>query len=150
MYLEYVELFYKQRKAEKNYDNAIDDKAKLLYTVTPHSVIPNEVVNHLVPSLSADSKFINYSAEIVAVEENIKNTKDIFDNRTYLLKVKELTLRDSKDIYDRIYVYKWLDKKKEKQFCKLIGYSRAQTYRIVDEIRGKIKEIEKKIKDETK
>lgn len=150
MYLEYVELYYKKKKAENDYNKAIDAKAKLLYTVTPHSIIPNEIVNHLTPSIDPSNKFTNYSAQITEIDERIKNTRDVFDNRTYLFKVKEIELRESNDLFDKIYVYKWLDKKKERHFCKLIGYSRAQTYRYVDEIREEIKKIERKYKDETK
>ena len=150
MYLEYAELFYKKRKSERDYNNAVDDKERLLYTVTPHSVIPKEIVNHISPSSNSYDKFVNYSAMVTEIDERIKHTKDVFNNRTYLLKIKELELRESKDLLDKIYVYKWLDGQKEKHFFRLIGYSRAQTYRIVDEMRKKIKEIERKVKDETK
>jgi len=86
MYLEYVELFFKKNRAEKDYNAAIDKKQKLLYTVTPHSVVPNDIVNHLSSSVPG-SNFINYSDRVTEIDENIKNTRDIFDNRKTNLRV---------------------------------------------------------------
>lgn len=146
MYLEYVELFFKKNQAERDYNRAIDDKQKLLYTVTPHSVIPNEVVNHL-SSSTPGSNFINYSDKVIEIDENIKNTRDIFDNRTYLLKIKEAELRESKDILDRIYVYYWLEKKKVSKFYRLVGYTREYTYEVIDKMREEINDIRKKVQE---
>lgn len=146
MYLEYVELFFKKNQAERDYNRAIDDKQKLLYTVTPHSVIPNEAVNHLSAS-TPGSNFINYSDKVIEIDENIKNTRDIFDNRTYLLKIKEAELRESKDVLDRIYVYHWLEKKKVSKFYRLVGYTREYTYEVIDKIREEINDIRKKVQE---
>ena len=147
MYLEYVELFFKKNRAEKDYNAAIDKKQKLLYTVTPHSVVPNDIVNHL--SCSAPgSNFINYSDRVTEIDENIKNTRDIFDNRTYLLKIKEAELRESKDVLDRIYVYHWLDKKKVSKFYRLVGYTREYTYDVIEKMREEMNDIRKKVQEE--
>lgn len=146
MYLEYVELYFKKNQAEKDYNTAIDNKQKLLYTVMPHSIVPNDVVNHL-SSSTPGSNFINYSDRVTEIDENIKNTRDIFDNRTYLLKLKEAELRESKDILDRIYVYYWLDKKKISKFYRLVGYTREYTYDIVDKMKTEINEVRKKVQE---
>lgn len=146
MYLEYVELYFKKNQAEKDYNTAIDNKQKLLYTVMPHSIVPNDIVNHL-SSSTPGSNFINYSDRVAEIDENIKNTRDIFDNRTYLLKLKEAELRESKDILDRIYVYYWLDKKKISKFYRLVGYTREYTYDIVDKMKTEINEVRKKVQE---
>ena len=64
-----------------------------------------------------------------------RNTKDVLQ---YELKTKEQVLRSSIDIYDRIYVYKWLEHRRVKNYYRLLNYSKRQIYRFIDEMEIKI------------
>lgn len=156
MYLEYHELLKKYKDAERNYYDALDRKTQLLYSVTPHGTEAKPIINHL-SNLSPDEQFNIYTREIQEVDLLINSTRNNKDALERELKRKEKDLRESKDIYDRIYVYVWLEHKKSKHFCKLINYSRRQTDRKIEEIENALypnlkerREKLKKIKEEKK
>lgn len=149
MYLEYHELLKKYKDAEKNYYNALDRKTKLLYSVTPHGTEAKPIINHL-SNLSPDEQFNIYTREIQEVDLLINSTRNNKDALERELKRKEKDLRESKDIYDRIYVYVWLEHKKSKHFCKLINYSRRQTDRKIEEIENTLYPDLRKRREELK
>ena len=154
MYLEYHELKKKYNDAEKNYYDALDKKTKLLYSVTPHGTEVKEIVNHL-SNMTPDEGFNLYTQEIQEVDLLINSTRNNRDALEHELKKKEIKLRESNDIYDKIYVYIWIEHKKSKNICQLIGYSRRQTDRKIEEIENILypdlkakREQLRKIKDE--
>lgn len=137
IYVEYHNLYKKYKDAESNYYSSLDKKSKLLYGVEPHAINPKLIMT-VTNSNSYDDGLIEFASERKAVDELIneaRNNKDVLEHE---LKKKELELRDSDDVYDKIYVYKWLEHKKVKQFYKLIGYSYRQTDRKVKEIENNL------------
>lgn len=134
MYLEYHNLLKKFKEAENNYYEALDKKAKLLYSVTPHGTEVKAIVNHI-NNTSPDSNFIYYTSEIEEVDRLINSTRNTRDMLEYELKKKEIEMRNGVDVYDRIYVFKWIDKRKPNQFNKLIGYSISRTYDFIAEMK---------------
>lgn len=134
MYLEYHNLLKKFKEAENNYYDALDKKARLLYSVTPHGTEVKEIVNHIT-NTSPDSKFIYYASEIEEVDRLINSTRNTRDMLEYELKKKEREMRNGVDVYDRIYVFKWIEKRKPNQFNKLIGYSISRTYDFIAEMK---------------
>lgn len=149
MYLEYHELLKKYKDAERNYYDALDKKTQLLYSVTPHGTKVKPIINHL-SNLSPDEQFNIYTREIQEVDLLINSTRNNKDALERELKKKEKELRESQDIYDRIYVYVWLEHKKSKHFCKLINYSRRQTDRKIEEIENTLYPDLKKRREELK
>ena len=142
IYVEYHNLYKKFKEAENSYYDSLDKKSQLLHRVEPHTSNYNPM-KVMGGSGSADDAIIEYSAEIKGVDNLInetRNTKDVLERE---LKKKEIELRASDEVYDKIYVYKWIEHKKSKYFCKLINYSKRQTDR-------KIKEIENTIYPELK
>ena len=61
----------------------------------------------------------------------------------YELKLKEDKLKGSIDIYDRIYVYKWIEHRRVKNYYKLLNYSRRQVYNLINEMKEKLYSNEK-------
>jgi len=137
MYIEYHNLLKKYKKAEKKYYDALDEKSKLLYLVTPHGTEVKEIVNHLSNS-SPDEKFNVYAREIEEVDLLINTTRNNKDVLEYELKKKERELRSSTEVHDRVYVFKWIERKKPNQFNRLIGYSISRTYDFIAEIKHKL------------
>ena len=56
----------------------------------------------------------------------------------YELKKLENKMRDSGDVYDKIYIYKWIERKSVYKFYRLIGYSIRQIYYFIDEMKQKL------------
>ena len=47
-------------------------------------------------------------------------------------------MRTSGDVYDKIYVYKWIEGRKPRYFNKLIGFSLSRTYDYIAEMKEKL------------
>ncbi|MDY5930150.1 MAG: hypothetical protein SPJ27_09025 [Candidatus Onthovivens sp.] len=137
MYIEYHELLKKCKEAEKNYNEALEKKSKLILAVLPGSSKPKEVMvsgGHA----SLDLKLINYTSEIDQVDNLINQSRNTRDMLNYELKKKLIKMREEGDIYDKIYIYRWIEGRKPKYFYKLIGYSLSRTYDYIDEMKIKL------------
>lgn len=134
---EYHELLKKYKMAESSYYKALDKKSKLLYNVEPHSVRIKEI---LVDSSfdRPDSMIIDYTVEIDKVNELINNARNNKDVLGYELKKKEEQLRCSNNVYDRIYVFQWIEHKRVVEYYRLLNYSKRQIYNLIKEIKQKI------------
>ena len=127
MYIEYHELLKKCKEAERNYNEALEKKSKLILAVLPGSSKPKEVMvsgGHA----SSDLKLINYTSEIDQVDNLINQSRNTRDMLNYELKKKLIKMREEGDIYDKIYIYRWIEHKSVYKFHKLVGYSKTQVY----------------------
>ncbi len=137
MYLEYHELLRKYKKAESNFYEALDKRSELVSRVSVQAVtIKEDVIQS--SNVIYDDKLADYSERIDLIDDLINSTRNTKDMLYHELKQKEKELRTSDDIYDRIYVYKWLEHKKVWHFNKLIGYSASRTYDYVNEIKDRL------------
>lgn len=71
------------------------------------------------------------------IDERIDKLRQTLSDWEILLDAKERDLRKSKDKYDRVYTFKYLDGYGIKKICKIMSYSRSQTYRIINQIEKK-------------
>lgn len=145
-YLEYHNLLKKYKKAEKDYYDALEEKSKLILAVMPKASQAKEVMTSG-GNTSSDSKLIQYVNEIDKVDNLINQSRNNRDMLNYELKKKEREMRTNGDVYDKIYIYKWIDRKSVYKFYRLTGYSRPQVYRFISEMKEK---LYKKVKYETK
>lgn len=137
MYIEYHELLKKCKEAEKNYNEALEKKSKLILAVLPGSSKPKEVMvsgGHA----SSDLKLINYTSEIDRVDNLINQSRNTRDMLNYELKKKLIKMREEGDIYDKIYIYRWIEHKSVYKFHKLVGYSKTQVYDYISEMKKKL------------
>lgn len=133
LYLEYHELLKKYKNAEKIYYNALDKKSSLLYLVEPHAVQAKEIINSL-SMTNPDEKIIMYVSQIEEIDKLINETRNNKDALNYELNKKEILLKNSQNIYDKIYYFKYIRGKRVNDFYRLINYSKRQIYRFIDEI----------------
>lgn len=136
MYIEYNELLKQFKRAERNYNEALEKKSKLILSVMPGAVKPKEVMVTI--NTSPDTNLINYTSEIDEVDNLINQSRNTRDMLNYELKKKLIKMREEGDIYDKIYIYRWVEGRKPKYFYKLIGYSLSRTYDYIDEMKIKL------------
>ena len=149
IYEEYHELLKKFKVAESSYYKALDKKSKLLYAIEPHTTQVKEILVDFSFD-NSDTAIIDYVAEIDEINDLINATRNNKDVVGYELKKKEKELRYSFNIYDKIYVYKWLEHKRVREYYRLLNYSKRQIYRFIDEIKEKIYSKEKMAQNVTK
>lgn len=139
MYLEYHELLKKYKEASRRYNEALEERSKLITNVLPKASQFKEVVT-FGGNASPDTKLLAYSSEIDEVDKLINQSRNTRDMLNYELKKLENKMREHGDVYDRIYVYKWIDNRKPKHFNRLIGFSLSRTYDYIIEIKQNLYE----------
>lgn len=68
------------------------------------------------------------------IDERLAEAKKILEERFYLLKIKENELRKSKNLFDLIYIYKFVDGLRIDVIAKKLNYSKSQIYRKIEKI----------------
>ena len=96
-----------------------------------------EVISHS-SRVNLDDKYITYIVKNEDLDKIINETRNNKDVLKYELTKKEILLKNSQNIYDRIYYFKYIKNKKVNEFYKLINYSKRQIYRFIDEIKENI------------
>lgn len=133
MYLEYHELLKKFKKAEKNYNEALEKKSELILSVMPGAVKPKEVIT--TSNTSPDTNLIDYTSEIDEVDRLINQSRNTRDMLNYELKKKLIKMREEGDVYDKIYIYRWIEHRSVYKFYRLVGYSVRQIYNYIEEMK---------------
>lgn len=136
MYLEYNELLKQFKKAERNYNEALEKRSELILSVMPGAIKAKEIMT--TGNASPDSKLINYTSEIDEVDKLINQSRNTRDMLNYELKKKLIKMREEGDVYDKIYIYRWIEHKSVYKFYRLVGYSRPQVYRFISEMKEKL------------
>ncbi len=137
MYLEYHELLKKYKEASRRYNEALEERSKLITNVLPKASQFKEVVT-VGGNISSDAKLIDYTSEIDEVDKLINQSRNTRDMLNYELKKLEKKMREHGDVYDRIYVYKWIDGRRPRHFNRLIGFSLSRTYDYITEMKKKL------------
>ena len=136
MYLEYNELLKRFKKAERNYNEALEKRSELILSVMPGAIKAKEIMT--TSNTSPDTNLINYTSEIDEVDKLINQSRNARDMLNYELKKKLIKMREEGDVYDKIYIYRWIEHKSVYKFYKLLGYSVRQVYRYMDEMKKKL------------
>ena len=131
LFVEYHNLKKEYDDAKNNYENKLEEKAKLFFDTQPKAVRPKEIVNHI--SITSD-KYLDYCAKIEVVDIEIENARNLLGVREYQLKLKEMELKESNEILDIIYIKKFIEKKKVKHIARDLIYSYQRIYQLLDEI----------------
>lgn len=134
MYLEYHELLKKYKEASRRYNEALEERSKLITNVFPKASQFKEVVT-FGGNTSPDWKLIDYTNEIDEVDKLINQSRNTRDMINYELKKMAIEMQISSDVLDKVYYYRWIEHKNPVQFYRLISYSIPQTYRFIDEIK---------------
>lgn len=136
MYLDYHELLKKFKKAEKNYNEALEKKSELILSVMPGAVKPKEIIT--TSNTSPDTNLIDYTSEIDEVDRLINQSRNTRDMLNYELKKKLIKMREEGDVYDKIYIYRWIEHRSVYKFYRLVGYSVRQIYNYIEEMKEKL------------
>lgn len=133
MYIEYNELLKQFKRAERNYNESLEKKSKLILSVMPGAIKPKEVMVTI--NTSPDTNLINYTSEIDEVDKLINQSRNTRDMLNYELKKKLIKMKEEGDVYDKIYIYRWIEHRSVYKFYRLVGYSRPQVYRFISEMK---------------
>jgi len=135
LYEEYYDLFKKYQRAKFHYEKKLEKKALLIIQTQLGAV---DTTKEKINGGKIENKIERFVCELEELDPEIQTARNERDLLAYLLKKKEKELRDSKDIMDRIYVLKYLDKRKARHIAIIINYSLSRTYDLINEIEKKL------------
>lgn len=135
LFIEYELLKRECKLAKREYDKALEKKAEYYYSVLPGA---SDTSKELIKTECTNDKFLNYTIRIQEIDSEIDVRKNLYGNLSYRLKLKEIELRNSKELLDRIYTYRYLDKLKVKVIGIKIRYGKSQTYDYITKIKNMI------------
>ena len=137
IYLEYEEYKSKYHKAQKKSDEILSEKEELFNRTQPKATTyDKELVSGGMPSNTFDDYLIIKEKKMI--EERLEEAKSILEDRERLFKLKEEELRNSKDWYDIVYTYRYLDNLKPDQIKCKMPYCRSSIYEILKKINKSI------------
>ena len=128
LYLEYERIKTKYTALQEQFAKILLEKERL-YTKTLPSAIryDKEKVMSTIDGNPLEEFVIN--VEDKALDEKITRFRELLTDWAVLLEAKERELRRSKDIFNKIYVLKYLDNYSVSRIAKILHYDRTQIYR---------------------
>lgn len=138
IYVEYEEYKNKYYEIQKQFNEILNEKEALFNMTQPKSMkYDGEPVKGGVHKNIFDEYLM--LKEKKNIDQMLEEIKSILDDRENLLKLKEEELRNSTNIHDKVYRYRYLDRMKVYKISRLVGYGEAQVYRILRTIKNNLK-----------
>ena len=120
----------------EQYNELLMERERLFQTTQPKAIDPSrEKVNG-----GSGKGLEEYIVKVEAVDEQIAQVKFNIAERRNLMRLKEDELRRSGNIYDVIYVYRFIDHRRAKWIAGKLHYSRSQIYRVIDSMEKKMRQ----------
>lgn len=137
MYKEYHECYKKYLDIKSLYERLLDEKEALFLETQPKATKYDKVS---VDGGKNTNTFDIYlmKKEKKQLDKQIEEAKVLMDERLHILRQKELDLRQSKEVIDKIYAYRYIDCLSVKKISGIIYYQEANIYRKLDEIKRNI------------
>ena len=133
IFYEYSRLRDRLNDAKEAYLEILDEKAELFARTQPKAVAyDGEKVAGGTPKNPFDEYLI--LKEKARIDERLEEAKAIVMERLDALEAKEKELRQSDGLYDIVYKMRYVDGSHVKKISKAIGYSKSQTYRIIERV----------------
>lgn len=144
LYLEHRKYYLEYLHAQKRVESILNEQEELLEMVQPRSSLANHEREHMASNPPASGQRVNKAEEYVIeleqrhIRERLTDARQILADREMLLKQKESEIRKSKDIYNVVYVYRYVDGIKADLIVQRTGYSRSQIYNILGHLKKQL------------
>ena len=130
VYIDYEQVKMRFYDTQKRFTNLLLDKERIFTNTLPSGIRYDKDVVQASPTVPLET----YVAELEEVEKKLSQARETMKDWEILLSVKEKELRESKDIPDKIYTMRYLERWGISRISKNISYSRSQTYKILKKI----------------
>lgn len=143
----YEEYFKKYLKLKKVKDKITKFENKKISLMSNIEIKSNDPSKDVIRTNTKKDTMSDYVAELEIIDEKLEKEKKIKKEIEKQLLEKEEELRNSKETFDKIYLYKYIDKLKYHQICRKIGYEKSSFYNFLDVISKRLIEIKRKEKN---
>ena len=132
IYEEYENIWSKIRKIEKKLSDTINKREELFLSTQPKSAALDK---ELVDGKNPKNAIEQYVIQKEYLNERINQYNQTLDDWYQVLRRKREELKLSKNIYDRIYYLRFIERLSVYKISVLVGYSKEQTYRYLKKIK---------------
>ena len=140
LYLEYEKAKASFSRAQMMFEDALLEKERLFTMTQPKAITYDKDTVQTSPSGDVLDRYV-IALEDEKIEEKLRPFREYMLNSESLLDVKERELRKSVDVFDRIYVYRYLDGMGIKNIAKTLSFSKSQVYRKLQSIQRRTKKM---------
>lgn len=130
VFLEYEEYKRQYLETQRIFNSILMEQEELFTRTQPNAVRYDKDRVQTSPSNSQFDDYISQK-ESRRIDERLKEAKTLLEDREYILHKKEDELRQSMDIHDVIYLYKFVDGMSVNKIAKKLNYSISQIYRYI-------------------
>ena len=139
VYLDYEIYKTKYLDLQEQFNEILLEKEFLITKTMPKAIrYDKDITTTGVPDDNPLETYVE-KLEDSKIDERLDMIRGLIDDRKRLLDLKEIELRASQDLYDKVYRMKYLDGYGINRIAKILHYSRSQVYRILDGINRKLK-----------
>lgn len=136
LYEEHYEILKKYKEAKRNYDKKLEKKALLILQTQPRAI---DTSKENINGGTFVNKFEEFVKQLEKLDPELQKARNERDLQEYFLKKKELELKNSDNVLDKVYYYKYVAGiKKTWQIAIKINYGKSRTYDFVQEIKNKL------------
>jgi hypothetical protein len=132
IYEEYENIWSKIRKIEKKLSDTINKREELFLSTQPKSAALDK---ELVDGKNPKNAIEQYVIQKEYLNERINQYNQTLDDWYQVLRRKREELKLSKNIYDRIYYLRFIERLSVYKISVLVDYSKEQTYRYLKKIK---------------
>ena len=120
-------------------ETILNEKEELFTRTQPKAVVYDK---EKVTGGKNENAFEDYiiAKERKQIDQRLQEARSLAEDRKNLLALKESDLRGSKDIRDKIYTAKFIDRYRNYKIARMFHYSRSQIDRYLSFIRKVLKE----------
>ena len=136
VYVIYEDFKNKYFESQNKYDEILREKEYLFSKTQPKAARTDKIIISTSPTNVFDEYLV--VKEKKKIDQRLEEIKTIVEDRSKLLKLKEIELRHSKNIWDRIYTLRYLDNLHVKEIATALNYSKIQIYRKISIIKNHI------------
>lgn len=149
LYLVHRKYYLAYLSAQNAVERIIDEWSQIASKTDPRCTLAEHerdfiATTSLPHNASTIGKAEQYAIEMEQhrIKERLTEAKEILSERVYLLEQKENDLRRSSDLYDKIYLLKWIEHEKPEDIAELVHYSRSQVYNIIGHLSAQLEREE--------
>lgn len=146
LYLEYESFRVKYLDLCEKFNEVLSEKERLLTKALPSATrYDKEPVKVSVDGSPLEDYAI--TVEEKKIDKNLCRIRKMMDDRKKLLDIKENELRKSQDIYDKIYLMRYIDGYGISAIANALNYSKSQVYRKVEQVKKRCDKMRQNAKN---
>lgn len=144
LYLDHRKYFLAYLSAQRKVERIVDEWAQIAEKANPRCTLAEHEREFIPITVPGGGDKIPKAEQYVLemerrkIRERLAEAKEIRAERFDLLEQKEDEIRRSADLYDRIYVLKWIEHERPEDIADEVHYSRSQVYKIIGHISAQI------------